>query len=86
MQVQQKLFTKLYLPILEKLKFHNLLLKVLSFSDNALCCLAFLLFLCSVFKVHLRVNTLKIEQCKRSEKADLKIRRSGYLRVSLERR
>ena len=42
------------------------------FFNRALCCLAFYIFLCSVFKVQLRVAcTLKIEQCKKFEKADL---------------
>ena len=62
MQVQQKLFTKLYLPLIKS--FHNAVF-FYAVIRRALCCLAFLFFLlCSVFKVQVEEYTLKIEQCK----------------------
>ena len=72
MQAQQKLFNKIvFTHFLRKLKFHNLLFKSAILSDCALCCLAFLLPLFSFQGAIESKYTLKIEQCKRSEKADL---------------
>ena len=67
MQAQQKLFNKIVFYPKLKLKFPQLLFKVQSF-DCALCCLAFLLPLFSFQGAIESRYTLKIEQCKISQK------------------
>ena len=51
MQAQQKLFNKIVFTLFKK--FHNAVSLSAAFSSRALCCLAFLSFLCSVFKVQI---------------------------------
>ena len=86
MQAQQKFYTKLYYPILlRKLKFHICFFRCDLLQGRALCCLAFHLLLCSVFKVQAEGYTLKIEQCKNGLPATLKAA-SGFRRAATSRK